>query len=306
VSEHEARESPRVDVRTATHARAWRELALLGAVYLLYTQTRLLTGGSHEQAMSNARAVLKAERGLGLAPERWLNHLFSARQYLAIPSDYAYASLHYVVTLAVVIWLWRAHPRAYLAGRRTLVTATLVALLGYWLLPLAPPRMLPGFVDTMARYGGYGWWGDSASAPKGLGALTNQLAAMPSLHVGWAIWCGWQLWRHAKHGISRTFGVVYPLLAVVVVIGTGNHYLADAVAGLVVLLVGGVLTRFGTSLWRRFRRALPESPVPVPEQRVSDVCSLTKPGRAQASAARVARAGGGTTTTGHDACATQR
>jgi hypothetical protein len=196
--------------------------------------------------------VLRAERGLGLAPERWLNHVFSTREYLAIPSDYAYASLHYVVTLGVVIWLLRAHPSAYLASRRTLVAATLIALLGYWLLPLAPPRMLPGFVDTMARYGDYGWWGTSASAPKGLGSLTNQLAAMPSLHVGWAIWCGWQVGRHARHRISRAFGIVYPAVALVVVIGTGNHYLVDAVAGLIVLLVGAAVTRSASLLWRRW------------------------------------------------------
>lgn len=299
MSGREVTESARVGAHAAVRAHAWRELALLGAVYLLYTQTRLLTVGSHQQAVSNARAVLKAERGLGLAPERWLNHAFSARQYLALPSDYAYASLHYVVTLAVVIWLFRAHPRAYLASRRTLVTATLVALLGYWLLPLAPPRMLPGFVDTMARYGAYGWWGDSASAPKGLGAFTNQFAAMPSLHVGWAIWCGWQLGRHARHTISRAFGVGYPLLAVLVVIATGNHYLADAVAGLVVLLVGAALTRSATWLWQRCHR------LPVPAQRASDDRSPTGLPGAQPAAARTDR-GGGTTTTGHAACATQR
>lgn len=303
MSGREATESARVDARATTRAHAWRELAFLGGVYLLYTQTRLLTVGSHEQAVSNAHAVLKAERSLGLAPERWLNHLFSARQYLAVPSDYAYASLHYVVTLTVVIWLFRAHPRVYLASRRTLVTATLVALLGYWLLPLAPPRMLPGFVDTMARYGEYGWWGDSASAPKGLGEFTNQLAAMPSLHVGWAVWCGWQLGRHARHSISRAFGVVYPLLAVVVVIATGNHYLADAVAGLAVVMVGGALTRSATWLWRRSRRIPPH--LPLPEQGVWDDSGLTKLRGAQASAAR-AGCGGGTTTTGHAACATQR
>jgi hypothetical protein len=264
VSEREATESARAGGRATARAHAWRELTLLGTVYLLYTQTRLLAGGSHTQAIANARAVLSTERGFGLAQERWLNHALSARQYLAIPADYAYASLHYVVTLGVVIWLWRAHPRAYLVSRRTLVAATLIALLGYWLLPLAPPRMLPGFVDTMAQYGKYGWWGDSASAPKGLGAFTNQLAAMPSLHVGWAIWCGWQLGRDARHRISRAFGVIYPLVTVVVVIGTGNHYFADAVAGLVVVLVGAALTRFASLLWRRFHGAHPKPHGAVP------------------------------------------
>ncbi len=246
--------------RTATAAagspsrprpHAWRELTLLTAVYLLYTLTRLLASGSHDHAVSNAHALLGAERLLGLAPERWLNHVVSARQLLAVPADYAYATWHYTVTLAVVVWLWRAHPAVYLFARRTLIAATLIALLSYWLVPMAPPRMLPGFVDTMGQYGSYGWWGDSASAPKGLGSLTNQFAAMPSLHVGWAIWCGWQLGQHARRRWVRGIGAAYPALTVLVVIGTGNHYLADTAAGLLVLVLGYTAARVVASVARR-------------------------------------------------------
>ena len=236
--------------------RAWRELTLLAAIYVLYSQTRVLASGSRDHAVANAHALLDTERSLGMAPERWLNHFVSARELLAIPADYAYATWHYTVTLAVVVWLWRAQPTVYLAARRTLVAATLIALLGYWLVPMAPPRMLPGFVDTMGQYGDYGWWGDSASAPKGLGSLTNQFAAMPSLHVGWAVWCGWQLARHARQRWLRAIGVAYPLLSVLVVIGTGNHYLADVIAGLLVLALGHVAARVATSVVHRIRAFL--------------------------------------------------
>jgi hypothetical protein len=160
-----------------------------------------------------------------------------------VPADYAYATLHYAVTLAVLIWLWRAHPTAYLPARRTLTAATLLGLVGFATVPLAPPRMLPGFIDTMTRYGNDGWWGSAASAPKGLGSFTNQFAAMPSLHVGWAIWCGWMVARLAHRAWVRRLAVAYPVVIVLVVLSTANHYLLDALAGLLVLLVGHAISR---------------------------------------------------------------
>jgi hypothetical protein len=216
---------------------------LLTGVYVGYAVTRLLVDGSHDRAVANAQALLGAESSFGVAHERWFNRYVSARQVLAVPADNAYASCHYLVTLVVLVWLWRCQPAAYLRGRRTLVVATLLALIAYWALPVAPPRMLPGFVDTMATYRRYGWWGGEASAPSGLGAMTNQLAAMPTLHVGWAVWCGAEVVRHARRRRARLAGVLYPLFTVLVVVGTGNHYLADAVAGAGVLLLGHLLVR---------------------------------------------------------------
>src|SRR6201999_4557984 len=122
----------------------------------------------------------------------------AARAALAVPADYAYASLHYIVTLVVLVWLWRAHCDVYVPARRWLTAMTLLGLVGFATFPLMPPRELPGFVDTMAHYGQYGWWGTAASAPKGLGGLTNQYAAMPSLHIGWSTWCAWQISGNAR------------------------------------------------------------------------------------------------------------
>ncbi|HYS37890.1 MAG TPA: phosphatase PAP2 family protein [Pseudonocardiaceae bacterium] len=227
---------------------AWREFALLAAVYELYTLTRRLTAGDVGVAVTNARDVLRAEHLAGLAPERWLNHAVSIRPFLAVPADYAYATLHYVVTLVVLVWMWRAHPTAYLPARRTLMAATLLGLIGFATVPLAPPRMMPGFIDTMARYAQDGWWASAASAPKGLGSFTNQFAAMPSLHVGWAIWCGVLVARHAQRAWVRRLAVAYPVLVVLVVMSTANHYLLDAAAGLVALLTGYGIARSAVRL----------------------------------------------------------
>ena len=229
---------------------AWREFVLLTAVYELYTLTRRVTAGDVDDALTNARDVLRAERLVGLAPERWLNHAVSIRPLLAVPADYAYATLHYVVTLVVLVWLWRSHRSAYLPARRTLMSATLLGLIGFATVPLAPPRMMPGFIDTMSRYAHDGWWDSAASAPKGLGSLTNQFAAMPSLHVGWAIWCGVVVAHHAQRAWVRKLAVAYPVLVLLVVMSTANHYLIDAVAGLAVLLAGYGIARTAARLGR--------------------------------------------------------
>jgi hypothetical protein len=225
-----------------------REFALLAAVYVLYSVTRRVSAGDAGDAAVNGRQVLHLERVAGLAPEQWLNHAISSRAFLALPADYAYATLHYVVTPVVLVWLWRVRPAAYLSARRTLMAATLMGLVGFALLPLAPPRMLPGFTDTMALFGDNGWWGTAASAPEGLGSFTNQFAAMPSLHVGWAIWCGAVLARYAQRMWVRRLAVAYPVMVVLVVLSTANHYLLDAVAGLAVLLAGFALSRVAVRL----------------------------------------------------------
>jgi hypothetical protein len=222
---------------------AFREFALLASVYEVYSLTRRFAAGGADVALGNGHEVLRVEHAIGVAPEHWLNHVVSIRPLLAIPADYAYATLHYVVTLTVLIWLWRAHPSAYVPARRTLTGATVLGLVGFATVPLAPPRMLPGFIDTMARYGHDGWWASAGSAPKGLGSFTNQFAAMPSLHVAWAIWCAWMVATHARRTWVRGLAIAYPVIVVFVVLSTANHYLLDAVAGLLALVCGLALVR---------------------------------------------------------------
>jgi hypothetical protein len=223
--------------------RGLREILLIAAVYSLYDLSRFVVEGRQAMAFSHAMRVVRVERDLDINWEHALNRVVSAHWLLAVPADYIYATLHYVVTPVVLVWLWRRHNADYSRARTTLLVATIIGLVGFALLPVAPPRMLPGFVDTMGRYAADGWWGQNASAPRGLGGLTNQFAAMPSLHVGWALWCGWQLIRHGKHLITRVAGVLYPALITVVVVATGNHYLLDAVAGFAVVLLAVVAVR---------------------------------------------------------------
>ncbi|WP_455362398.1 phosphatase PAP2 family protein [Streptomyces sp. SYSU K21746] len=224
--------------------RWWAELLLLGVVYAAYSAGRLLARGDVTTAVDHGLAILRIEKFFRLNAEHPLNRLFTDHAWLGIPADFAYATLHYLVTPLLLVWLFRRRPAQYRAARTWLMVSTLLGLVGFTLLPTCPPRLLDashGFVDTMAQYSSYGWWGGEASAPRGLGGMTNQYAAMPSLHVGWALWCGVMLWRHGRTAPARAAGVAYPLITVFVVMGTANHYFLDAVAGAAVMGLGLLL-----------------------------------------------------------------
>ncbi|MFE3017389.1 phosphatase PAP2 family protein [Streptomyces sp. NPDC059256] len=244
--------------------RWWTELFLLAVIYAAYSAGRLLARGDVNTAVDHGLAILRAEKALFLDAETPLNRLFTDVPAIGIPSDFIYASLHYLVTPAILIWLFRRRPARYRAARTWLMLSTLLGLVGFTLVPTCPPRLLDashGFVDTMAQYSSYGWWGAEASAPRGLGGLTNQYAAMPSLHVGWALWCGVLLWRHGKTPLMKTLAVAYPLITTIVVMGTANHYFLDAVAGAAVMGVGALLTRPAIRLADRVRQRFTRQPV---------------------------------------------
>ncbi|WP_333770550.1 phosphatase PAP2 family protein [Streptomyces sp. IBSBF 2435] len=248
--------------------RWWTELPLIAVIYALYSGARLLVRGDVNDAVEHGADILHFEQLTHLDPERWFNQLFTHHAFLGVPADFAYASLHYVVTPSVLVWLWLRRPTHYRNARTWLMVSTLIGLVGFTVVPTAPPRLLPGahgFMDTMAQYGSYGWWGTDASAPRGMGHLTNEYAAMPSLHVGWSLWCGIMLFRYGRNWFVRALGVIYPLMTAFVVMGTANHYLMDAAAGVATMGVGFLLAkpalRVVDGLQARVRRRLGTEPV---------------------------------------------
>ncbi len=120
--------------------------------------------------------------------EHSINNWFVGHAWAAVPACYWYAAAHYVVTLFVLVWLYRKGPAHYTPARWALVVSCVLGLACYLLLPTAPPRMLSGYTDVLSLHAADGWWSTDASAPKGMGGLTNELAAFPSLHAGWALW----------------------------------------------------------------------------------------------------------------------
>ena len=223
--------------------RALVEVGLLALLYVGYSAARLLGDADLGTAVGHARDLLDIERVLGLDVEQAANRAVHSVPGLALASSVWYALLHYVVTPTVLVWAYRSSRAHYRRVRDALVVGSVLGLVGFTLLPMAPPRMLPGYVDTLASTADSGWWGAEASAPRGLGALTNQLAAMPSLHVGWAFWSAWVVLLLTRNRLLRAAAVVYAAGTVLVVVGTANHYVLDAVAGVAVMVVGMVLAR---------------------------------------------------------------
>jgi hypothetical protein len=221
-----------------------RELGLLVGVYVLYSLGRLVVGADMDAAMDRGAKLVTFEGQLSWLSEVRLNEALQSVPVLAVAAAYWYSLLHYTVTPVVLVWLRRRHPGSYGSARTALVVATLLGLVGFWLYPTAPPRMLAdhGFVDTLAAFSDWGWWSTDASAPKGLGGLTNELAAMPSLHVGWAVWVGFYVATHARRRLVRVAAIAYPVITTLVVVATANHYWLDAVAGaaLVAAVIGAV------------------------------------------------------------------
>ena len=225
-----------------------RELGLLVGVYVIYSLGRLVVGADVGAAMDRGAELVTFEDHLSWLSEVRLNEALQSVPVLAVAAAYWYSLLHYTVTPVVLVWLRRHHPGSYGPARTALVVATLLGLVGFWLYPTAPPRMLAdhGFVDTLAAFSNWGWWSTDASAPKGLGGLTNELAAMPSLHVGWAVWVGWYVATHTSRRLVRIAAIAYPVITTLVVVATANHYWLDAVAGAaLVAAVIGVVTMVG-------------------------------------------------------------
>jgi hypothetical protein len=244
----------------------WVEILILLAMYYLYTGTRGFAEGSVARATRTGERLLRWQATLHLDIELSLNHWLQTVPPLAVACCYYYATLHFIVTPTVILWMHRRHGESYSRARWTLVFTTLLCLLGFFLFPTAPPRLLPdsGFIDTMSRFSGYGWWSASASAaPHGLDKVANLYAAMPSLHCAWALWCGLLIARHARWTWLRVLGLLYPCCTAFVVMATANHYILDAIAGWTVLAVSALAATLITrGAARRRLRRLPAPGMP--------------------------------------------
>src|SRR3954467_9128837 len=217
--------------------RGVREIALIGALYVLYCVTRTFADGALGPAQDRAGDLFHLERVLHLDWEHSINNWFVVHSWAAIPADYWYAAAHYVVTLFVLVWLYRKGSAHYTPARWALVVSCVIALACYLLLPTAPPRMLSGYTDIMSMHAADGWWSTDASAPKGMGGLTNELAAFPSLHAGWALWVALVVRRSTRNYWARGLAWMHMVITAVVVIGTGNHWILDVAAGWALVIV---------------------------------------------------------------------
>ncbi|MEV4787610.1 phosphatase PAP2 family protein [Streptomyces tuirus] len=232
--------------RALTRPNLLLELLLLRVAYAAYSQVRLAAGGGSNsagraEAEEHGRQVYDLERVLHLDVERWANHTVVGIGWLRDVLDQYYTSFHFVVPLAVLAVLYWRRPGDYRWARSALGFATLLALVGFWLYPLAPPRLMPtlGFIDTV-----HGVQDFSQPDYGTLTALTNQYAAMPSLHFGWSLWCGVVIALLATRWWLKALGALHPLLTLASIVATANHWVLDAAGGAVVVAVGFGVTYF--------------------------------------------------------------
>lgn len=231
--------------RTPRRPRLWFEILLIGVSYWVYSLVRNAVPEQRGEALRNADWIWRVEGDLGIAVEQSVNHAVNSVTWLIVGMNYYYATLHFIVTLGVLVWLYRSHPGRYAATRLVLFATTAVALVGYYFVPLAPPRLMNGghFVDTVVVHQ---TWGSMASGD--LKNMSNQYAAMPSMHIGWSLWCGLTIFALAKLPWVRILGLLYPAMTLLVIVSTANHFWLDAVGGMLCLSFGFMVSRvwYGT------------------------------------------------------------
>jgi len=232
-------------MRRQLRPKLWQEIAFIALSYFVYSQIRDAVPTHERIALLHGRQILYTEEHIGLNFElsvnRWFDHVaLGGWHYLANIADYYYALMHFVIVLSVLVWVYIKRPMNYRSARTVLYATNALAALGFWFYPLAPPRLLPGhgFIDTVVKYHTWGSWGSNS-----VSKVSNQFAAMPSLHIGWSLWAGITLFMLSGRWWIRALGLLYPVVTFFVIIGTANHYTLDAAGGIVALL-GGYLIQW--------------------------------------------------------------
>jgi hypothetical protein len=257
--------------------RWWREVLIGVAVYLVYSLVRNRFGsadGDPGPAFGHAKEVISIER--------WLHLYFEAHVqswYLDLPArglirlwNVYYGIAHFLVTLVALMWLFRRDQARYPLWRNTLAFTTCLAVVGFAAYSLMPPRLLddPGvyggcqiyaadaidhvggkppadachkydYVDTVDRYGGWISFGND-----GYKDVSNQYAAMPSMHIGWSTWCALVMVPLLRRRWAKVLAALYPVVTLMCIVVTGNHYWIDGVGGLIALTAGFSLAKLVT------------------------------------------------------------
>ena len=222
---------------------------VLGAV-AAYEAARLAMEPDWTQAYANARRIASAEEVLGLAWEQSLQRAFLALPDLVTALNIFYFVGHFVFTGIFFLWLYHRSRDGFKSFRDGFLVATAISVVIHWLYPTAPPRLAEeGIADTLRLLSGIDIGSQHTSA------LSNPVAAVPSLHAAYALGVGIGLLRYAGSSLVRAGGAIYPPLVVLTIVVTGNHFILDAVAGAAVLGAGFLLVR-----WLRRERTDSQQP----------------------------------------------
>jgi len=247
----------------------WKEALIIGGFYIVYSWTRNLFGsneiaadGVPEQAFTNAERVIRWEQFIGLYHEETVQEWFLGWRWFIQFWNTFYGTAHFAVTLSVFIVLYRKRADVFPQWRNTLASMTALAIIGFAFFPLMPPRLLDepcprdvpgeyggaciesslrgddgfGYVDTLVEYGGP-WSFDSDT----MAAISNQYAAMPSLHIGWSTWCAIAMFPILRRRWAKIAWLLYPAATLFCIVVTGNHFWIDGIGGLLAFGVGALI-----------------------------------------------------------------
>ncbi len=266
----------------------WKEALIVAAFYLVYSWIRnrfgsntIAADGVPEAAFHNAERIIRLERAFGLFHEESVQELFLAQRWFIQFWNVYYGTAHFFVTLSVFVLLFFKRKDVFPQWRNTLAAMTALAIIGFAFFPLMPPRLLDqpcptpdavefggacvpselrpgpdlefngsngfGFVDTLSVYGGP-WRFDSDE----VASISNQYAAMPSLHIGWSTWCALAVWPLLRRRWTRIAVLIYPLATLFCIVVTGNHFWVDGLGGILAFAIGALLG-WGLHRWNQNR-----------------------------------------------------
>lgn len=251
-----ARTAPAEDRAATARPPLVREFLLVAGLFVVYKAGRLLATDHTHEAFRNADRVWDLERAVHLPAEGQVQSLLLHGDTLVRLANTYYATVHFPATAAFLVWLYLRRPGHYVWARRVLAAVTGAALVLHLTFPLAPPRMLAatGLTDTAQVYG------PSVYGSPETDQLSNQFAAMPSLHFGWALILAVGMIAVTGSRL-RWLWLIHPLLTLLVIVGTANHYWLDAIVA--AALLAGALTLVRPAV----RTAAPPTRVVVPAQR---------------------------------------
>lgn len=290
--------TPAAATEPRSRLRWWRELLYIALFYVLYSFVRNLFGsqGTGDDidasvAFEHARQIIRIQEAMGLYFENRLQ-----QWYLDLPSmgfirfwNIFYGTAHFIVTAGALFWLYRRDKARYPRWRNTLALTTALALIGFASYSLMPPRLLDdpgtygacqiyapeaaeaappgeknvpgcdryGYVDTLAVHGGWISFDDEKAA-----SVTNQYAAMPSMHMGWSVWSMLVLLPLVRRRGVKALVIAYPCLTLFTIIVTANHFWLDAVGGLLALAAGAASARWITAKFEERHHRRSESAAP--------------------------------------------
>jgi hypothetical protein len=223
------------------------EVAVGIGLYFLYDSLRDKTMGTASAALRHAKQVVRIERDFGIYQEHRIQHAFLSWHWFISFWNIYYGTIHFVMPVIALVAMYRKTPTRYIRWRNALLFMLAFGLIGFWLYPLTPPRLMPphyDFVDAASRFFNFGPQqpiklnarGEPTAAARA--AFGNLYAAMPSLHVGWSTWSALALIPLCRRVWLKVLVGLYPFCTIFAIVVTANHWILDAIGGWVVLALG--------------------------------------------------------------------